>query len=122
MCNRAILIHMCLQVNCAPYSHSHPDELQPTSVESAWEAQQKCAADKKCMVRETQDNINLFSTCIFQVYMYVDADAADARPEDRGKVRTYIRQVICTESVYLWARSVTECEQHEAYLTLHMTW
>merc|ERR1711918_23621 len=55
-------------VNCAPYSHSHPDDLAPMALPNAWEAQRRCAADKTCMV-----------------YMYVDADAADAPAEDRGK-------------------------------------
>ena len=56
-------------VNCAPYSHSHPDKLKPTPVKSQAEAQQKCAADKSC-----------------KFYMYIDSDAADAPADDRGKV------------------------------------
>jgi len=55
-------------VNCAPYSHSHPDDLQPMNLPNAWEAQRRCAADKTCMV-----------------YMYVDSDAADAPADERGK-------------------------------------
>ena len=56
-------------VNCAPYSHSHPDKLKPTPVKSQAEAQQKCAADKTC-----------------KFYMYIESDAAAAPADDRGKV------------------------------------
>jgi len=55
-------------VNCGPYSHHHPSTLQPKAVANEAEAQQLCAADKKCTV-----------------YMYVEPDAADATASERGK-------------------------------------
>jgi len=54
-------------VNCAPYSHTHSDNLKPKMVESEAQAQQLCAADKKC-----------------KVYMYVEPDAADGTADERG--------------------------------------
>lgn len=55
-------------VNCAPYSHSHPNDLQPTAVNSAHHAQRLCAADATCMV-----------------YMYVTAESTDATDAEKGK-------------------------------------
>jgi len=55
-------------VNCAPYSHSHPDKLKPVSLDTAWEAQAMCAKDPTC-----------------KVYMYVAKDATDAPNDERGK-------------------------------------
>lgn len=35
-------------VNCAPYSHTNPDEHQPIAAASRLVAQQACARDRKC--------------------------------------------------------------------------
>ena len=55
-------------VNCAPYSHSHPDKLAPIALDSASEAQAMCAKDPTC-----------------KVYMYVSKDASDASNAEKGK-------------------------------------
>jgi hypothetical protein len=56
-------------VNCAPYSHQHPNDLQPTPLANQWEAQRACASDKSC-----------------KFYMYVEPDAKDAPADQKGKV------------------------------------
>lgn len=55
-------------VNCAPYSHSHPNDLAPMAVGSEQEAQQICAADETC-----------------RVYMYVDPSSPVAGDDEKGK-------------------------------------